>query len=82
MASRYPLRSKQRTVPRKLPYMSERQMEAYFAARETLRRIERSAALAFLTSDAVKIHWTALGSIGSGSFEGARTQRKMHRRAT
>lgn len=73
MASRYSLKSKQRTIPRKLPFMSERQTEAYFATREMLRRIERSAALAFLTSDAVKIHWTELGSNVSGKVEGART---------
>lgn len=73
MASRYSPRSKQRTIPRKLPFMSERQTQAYFATRETLRRIEKSAALACLTSDAVKIHWTGLGANVSGNVEGART---------
>jgi hypothetical protein len=53
--------------------MSERQTDAYFATRETLRRIERSAALAVLTSDAVKILWTGLGSNVPGKVEGART---------
>ena len=73
MASRHPRRSKQRTIPQKMPFMSERQTQAYFATRETLRRIERSAALAFLTSDGVKIHWTGSGSNVSGKVEGART---------
>lgn len=72
MASRRPRGSNQRTDPRNLPFMSERQTEAYLVARETLRRIERSSALAFLTSDAVKIHWSGLGSYMGGKIDGAR----------
>ena len=72
MASRHPRRSKQRTIPRNVPFMSERQTEAYLVTRETLRRIERSSALAVLTSDGVKIHWSGLGSNVGGNVDGAR----------
>lgn len=73
MASIQPRRSKQRTLPRNMPVMSERQTEAYLAARETLRRIKRSSALAYLTSDAVTIHWSGLQSRVDGNVGGAQS---------
>lgn len=69
MASRYPGRSKQGAG--RLPFMSERQTQAYLVTREILRRIERSSALAYLTSDAVNIRWSGLGSLADGRADRA-----------
>ncbi len=64
MASRRSGNSRQ--SPRSLPLRSERHTEAYLATREALRRIERSSALAYLTSNAVTMHWSGLGSSVGG----------------
>lgn len=58
MASHHPRRSRKPAIPATMPIMTERQTQAYLMARETLRRIERSSALAFRTSDAVKMQWS------------------------
>ena len=58
---------------RALPVRSEQHTQAYLVTRETLRRIERSAALACLTSNAVTIHWSGLGSSVGAKADGART---------
>ncbi len=70
MASRYSDRSKK--SPRSLPLRSEQHTQAYLVTREVLRRIERSSALAYLTSNAVTIHWSGLGSSVGAKADGAR----------
>ena len=62
MASRVSRKSEPRSTARKSLPISERQTSAYLMSREILRRIERSSTLAYLTSDAVTFHWSALGS--------------------
>ena len=57
---------------RALPVRSEQHTQAYLVTRETLRRIGRSAALAYLTSNAVTMHWSGLGSSVSSKTDGAR----------
>lgn len=74
MASRHTRGPEQRSIPRNMLRMSERHTSAYLATREILRRIERASALACLTSNAVRIHWSGLGSQASdGMVDGARS---------
>lgn len=56
MASRYPDRSRKQSKGRRTPLMTERQLQAYLMARDTLRRIDRTSALAQMTLDAMTIH--------------------------
>lgn len=56
MASRYSDRSSKQGRGRRTPLMTERQLQAYLLARDTLRRIDRSSARAQMTLNAMKIH--------------------------
>lgn len=71
MASLHSIRSKNRSS--RSPFVSERHTDAYLVTKEILRRIDRSAALSCLTSDAVKIHWAGLGSLADRRANGAST---------
>ncbi len=69
MASRYPKSSSRR---RSTPFISERQIQAYLATREALRRIALSSTLADLDSDAVNIQWSGLGPRATSEGKAAR----------